>query len=95
MAEAFWQVAVEAPLPTLLTYKSDLEIQRGTAVVVPLGNGNRLINGVVFSQATEVSNPEKIKSIAEVLTEYPVLSDKFMRWLEWLSQYYIYPPGLV
>ena len=92
--ETLWRVAVDAPLPEALTYSSDLPLVRGQRVNVPLGN--RKVKGVVLGPAAEDFSSEfKIKSVTSIDEEYRPLSDSFVRWLEWLSQYYIYPPGHV
>jgi primosomal protein N'' len=93
-SETLWRVAVDAPLPEALTYSSDLPLVRGQRVNAPLGK--RKVKGVVLGPATESPSSEfKIKSIESIDEEYQPLSDSFVRWLEWLSQYYIYPPGHV
>lgn len=92
----YWQVAVEAPFHQLLTYGSEFELVRGQQIIVPLGRGNRLVKGVaVQPQPHPPDDLEKIKMVSAVEPEYGPLPEKFMQWLEWLAQYYIYPPGLV
>jgi primosomal protein N' (replication factor Y) (superfamily II helicase) len=96
----FWSVAVEAPMPQPLTYSNTIDgevrIQKGHRVEVPLGK--RKSFGVVLGPSDEKSASEskfKIKSINHLVAEYPPLPDKFLKWLEWVAKYYIYPPGLV
>lgn len=99
MKPTFFQVAVNAPLNTPLTYSLDLSkiepettVSRGTAVQVPLGK--RKVPGVVLAK-TEHSGEFAMKPIEQVITEYPPLHDVYMRWIEWLSQYYMHPIGKV
>lgn len=95
--QQFWQIAVEAPFHQLLTYSSEIPLIRGQQVTVPMGRGNRLLKGVVMGQAALPPEEQqaKIKSISAVEPEYEPLPEKFIQWLEWLAQYYIYAPGMV
>ncbi len=94
--KTLWRVAVEAPLPEALTYASDLPLVRGQLVDVPLGKGNRALKGVVLGPApTDFTTEFEIKNITGADDSYPVLPEKFLKWLEWLAQYYIHPIGLV
>lgn len=88
-----WKVAVEAPLPECLTYElGDFPVARGDTVLVPLGK--RQVKGLVLGPAA--SKPDfQLKKILEKNTEYPVFHEPFLKWLEWLAQYYIFAPGLV
>lgn len=93
MSESLWRVAVDAPLPEPLTYKapSDLSLQRGQMVRVPLGKRQAL--GLLLGPAEKAPEGLQLKSITEVETEYAPLPEHFIRWIEWLSRYYLYPPG--
>lgn len=92
MTGSLWRVAVDAPLREALTYVSDLPLQRGMVVDVPLGRRN--VKGVVLG--TTATKPDfELKNISSIDEEYPILQDHFVKWLEWLAQYYIHPPGQV
>lgn len=93
MNSDLWRVAVNAPLPEALTYHSTEALQRGQLVKVPLGR-QRQTTGVVLGPATEKPAFE-IKSIHSRDEAYPTLPDFFVRWLEWVAQYYFYPIGQV
>ncbi|MES3039313.1 MAG: primosomal protein N', partial [Bdellovibrionota bacterium] len=71
------------------------DIPIGSKVSVPLGK--RVATGVVVSETKpdEKVAINKIKSIFSVDTEYPVLSEPYLRWAQWLSDYYFYPLGLI
>ncbi len=92
-----WKVAVDAPIPQILTYRVPAQyvVSRGQRVVVPLGT--RKVSGValehqkVFAEDFAV---DKIREVTSVDDEAPVLSERFLKWLEWLSDYYIHSPGL-
>jgi primosomal protein N' (replication factor Y) len=93
-----WKVAVDAPLPGLLTYElphelvSNSQVCRGAAVLVPLGR--RTVNGLLI-EATKDAGEYKLKTIIDLNPGRPTLSPHFIKWLEWLSRYYVYPIGQV
>lgn len=91
--ERLWRVAVEAPLPEALTYKSssELELNRGMLVNVPLGR--RMSKGLVLGPAESAGDFE-VKAIESRDEEHPTLPENYLNWLEWMSRYYLYPPGL-
>lgn len=86
----YYEIAVNAPIESKLTYHSDKELELGSLVSVPLGR--RTADGIVWS---EVSAPTEFesKSIKSV-QEYKIDLD-YKQWIEWISQYYHYPLGLV
>ncbi|KYG68858.1 primosomal protein N' [Bdellovibrio bacteriovorus] len=87
-----WRVAVDAPLPEALTYSFAHPLKRGQLVNVPLGR--RKVKGLVLGPTDKVPDFE-IKSIDSIDEEYSPLPESFMKWLEWLAQYYIHPIGQV
>ncbi len=87
-----WRVAVEAPIREPLTYSSDLPLERGQWVEVPLGKRSAL--GLVID-STDRSPGESLKSIRSLHNELPRLHESFVKWLERISNYYHYPLGLV
>lgn len=90
-----WRVAVNVPMGAL-TYRFKQKLSRGQSVHVPLGKGGRKMAGLILGPATAEENPVfEIKDIQSLNEEYPLLPDFFVRWLEWLSQYYIHPIGQV
>lgn len=101
MKPTFFQVAVNAPLSAPLTYSfdpskldsADIRVTRGTAVQVPLGK--RKVSGVVLGEAQENTGDFKMKPIDQVISEYPPLHNTYMKWLEWVSHYYMHPIGKV
>ncbi len=94
MSDVLLNVAVNAPLNSTLTYSFENEIPRGQPVVVPLGR--RSCTGLVIGRAEKSDTPiEKIKSVTHLHQEWPKLEDHFVKWLEWLANYYQYPIGQV
>lgn len=91
---SLWRVAVDAPLTDVLTYTTPQDgsvPQRGQSVTVPLGR--RQVQGVVLGPGQPVEGVQ-LKPISSLSIEHPILPEEFLTWIEWLSQYYIHPPGL-
>lgn len=88
-----WKVAVDAPLPEALTYRAPegLSVHRGQLVNVPLGK--RMSRGLVLGEAESAAEGFELKSIESLDDEHAILPESMTRWLEWLSKYYIHPPG--
>jgi primosomal protein N' (replication factor Y) len=90
------RVAVNAPLLEPLSYleNSDFKSQRGDIVNVPLGR--RTAMGIVLGEDTTASQSEiKYKAISSKEEQWPAFDDIFLKWLEWVADYYIYPLGQV
>ena len=91
------QVAVDAPLLENLTYlqNSEFNCERGNIVNVSLGKRN--VKGFVISQSDNAADDSKfkLKEIASIDNEWPKLHDPFLKWLEWVADYYIHPLGQV
>lgn len=92
----FWSIAVDAPMQEALTYSAGAlqgQLKRGQSVVVPLGK--RTANGVLLNKIQNASTKFEIRDIVSIDEEYPSLPESFLKWIEWLAHYYIYPVGLV
>ncbi len=79
-----------------LTYKCPEELeaiaQPGMIVSAPLKN--KLTKGVIINR--NISPPdEKIKEFSKIHGDSPVLSKSLLKLLQWISEYYITPEGLV
>src|SRR3990167_9091105 len=96
--QPLWKIAVDAPLPEALTYQQPLDaplLRRGQLVNVPLGLA-RVTKGLVLGPSTAILNPEIIlKPVRSIDEEFPLLPEHFIKWLEWLAQYYMHPVGHV
>lgn len=97
------KVAVDAPLLEPLTYKqaSEFKVERGQVVNVQLGQ--RHVKGFVLGEQAPFEKPPlnakgepiDFKPIVSIDEEWPLLQDPYLKWLEWISEYYIHPPGQV
>lgn len=92
MSSTLWKIAVDAPLKDALTYSTSLPLCRGMVVDVPLGRRN--VKGLVLEETTEVPAFET-KDVIAIDEEFPPFADPFVKWLEWLAQYYLHPIGQV
>ena len=99
--EATCLVAVNAPLRNLFTYKSpeNIQFKPGQVVKVPFGKNNKETLGLVV----RTGSPEKekqgknyeTKTILEEDEQRPPLTEKTLKWLQWISDYYLYPLGQI
>ncbi len=94
----YWNVAVNTPLRNLFTYLSpeDVHLKSGQSVKVPFGPKNKEVSGLVVERTS--LNPKEefeIKRILEKDEEKPPLGEKNLKWLKWISEYYIYPLGQI
>ena len=94
----FWNIAVNVPMHEPLTYATPQELsgvlQRGMLVDVPLGT-KKGVKGLLLSPAEKAPEGFEIKAIQSIDPEYQVLPDSFVRWIEWMAHYYVYPIGHV
>ena len=89
------QVALPIPTRQLFDYSiAGKSIAEGIRVRVPFGN--RTMIGVVLANLTESSmQSSKLKAVAEVLDEQPVIDKVTMKLCRWLTNYYHHPIGEV
>jgi len=90
-----WEIAVVAPLYDLLTYTADdaLDLNVGNIVEVPLGK--RVCMGVCISPTQRLKTEFEIKHVNRILYEGWKIPTDYLQWLIWVSEYYVYPLGLV
>ncbi len=90
-------VATDSPIAKALTYSNPKlqGLERGRSVFVPLGA--RKVRGVVLNPASTETAVEgrEYKSIDAIDEEYPKLPEKTLKWIEWVSDYYMHPIGQV
>ncbi len=96
MTEKYFEVAINSPLNQTYTYKlltpdDDASNYIGRFVKVSLRN--RSVNGVIIKEVEKPKVDYEIKEILELNTEAHPIPPVYMEWLEWISNYYIYPLG--
>jgi len=65
----------------------------GQRVRVPFGRGSRKTLGFVMDPLRRPGE-HKLKAVAEVIDDQPRLDENLRRLGEWISQYYLTPPGM-
>jgi primosomal protein N' (replication factor Y) (superfamily II helicase) len=89
-------VPVLVPMPAERAYSyvvpEGAHVVPGSIVQVPLGP--RQVFGVVWEGETDAVDPKKLKKITEVF-DCPPLQYDMRRFIEWVADYTISPPGLV
>ncbi len=98
LIEGYWQVVVDAPLYAPLTYSDTAlpieereNLKRGDWVTIPLAN--RQTQGIIIGPAPAPDGAFEVKSISKICLGLPSLDNEYLKWLEWLADYYIYPVG--
>jgi primosomal protein N' (replication factor Y) len=93
------RVAVPAPLHRLFDYLPPKQATPqaylpGMRVRVPFGRTHKI--GVIIELAEQSDVPvEKLRTIAEILDEQPLLSPQDLAFLQWVAGYYHHPIGEV
>ncbi len=97
LTQPFVNVAVDAPLHQSFLYAvpEGAALSRGQVVGVPFGTRSRICKGVILSGESEKKGDFKVKSVSEIYDDLPQLHEGFLQWLEWLSEYYLYPLGAI
>jgi primosomal protein N' (replication factor Y) len=70
-------------------------LEPGRRVRVPLGRGNRSVVGYCVSLENKSAGGRKLKPVAEVVDERPLLSESMLRLTRWMADYYFCPWGQV
>lgn len=96
MIEKFFEVAVNSPLNQTYTYKllteeGDTRNYSGHHVKVSLRR--QVTEGVILKEVPKPQVDYEIKEIHELSTEAPPLTPRYLEWLSWISEYYMYPLG--
>ena len=95
------EIAVFLPLDYSLHYSVpevlSTRIKAGQRVIVPVGKRN-LIGGLVLSTFSVIPrdleiDPARLRPITALIDEVPILPEKMVPFIRWLSSYYFYPIG--
>jgi len=95
------KVAVPCPLHTLLDYRpppnaDTTQLQPGIRVKVPFGQRKQASIGIVVELADNTDlDPDKLKTVVEIIDANPLLPKDLLALCQWVSQYYHYPIGEV
>lgn len=67
----------------------------GCRVRVPLGRGNRMVVGYCLAAGYQRDHPGRLKPLADVIDDVPLLSPALLRLTQWIAEYYLCPLGQV
>jgi primosomal protein N' (replication factor Y) len=94
----FAGVAIEQSVDKVLDYSIPARlkplVQVGQRVRVPLGRGNKIVDGYVVSIHPTSSHP-KLKPLNAIADERVLVAPKMMELARWISRYYCTPLGAV
>lgn len=85
-------VPTPAPGPYSYTIPENMLVRPGSIVQVPLGP--RLVSGVVWDGDESDVDPLKLRPVEHVF-DCPPLGADIRRFIDWIAQYTISPPGMV
>ncbi|WP_331461925.1 primosomal protein N' [Roseibium limicola] len=94
--ETIVSVLVPVAVPMAYTYKvpAGLHVEPGTIVQVPLGP--RQVLGAVWDGEPDAAiNPKKLKTITRVFEQARPLQPDLRRFVEWVANWTLAPPGMV
>ena len=94
MPPALISVAVPLPFQQPFTYRLPPGVaipDRGCRVQVPFGE--RLAIGVVTGPGQATGDEVKLKEVAAVLDESPLVASPLLDLATWVSEHYLAPPG--
>ncbi|QDU62326.1 Primosomal protein N' [Planctomycetes bacterium Pan216] len=91
-AGLYAQVVFNRPLRESFTYAIPVDmvgkILAGKRVLAPFGRGNNRTTGFCVGVSEEPPTTQKLKSIAAVLDEAPLLTPSMLRLTKWIADYY-------
>ena len=90
------KIAVALPVHKTFTYKiPEADFAPGKRVLVPFGYRRvtgYLLSRAVMPDASDASSPE-IKSVIDVLDDFPLFSEDMIPFFQWMAEYYVHPIG--
>ncbi len=95
---AYVRIAVALPVAATFTYRIPEHLSflaaPGMRVLVPFGQ--RRITGYILGESAEAEmDVDSVKFILDILDESPLFPASMIPFFEWISDYYLYPLGLV
>jgi primosomal protein N' (replication factor Y) len=103
----YWKIAIPKPINELFTYFTNYDTPInivGSRVLVPFGRNNQTLTGIVVkeyvlcfnednSNNKPFANVQKSKEILEIIDSTPSLSSNMLKFISWISEYYLSPIG--
>ena len=90
-----FRVAVDAPAPEIYSYLAPPgeDVRVGQMVQVPL-RGRQTLGYVLAREPEGMEREFQLKPMTKVVTPEPLFGPDFVKLVEFVSNYYLYPPGL-
>ncbi len=93
----FAELLLPVPIPKFFTYRIPFElndqVKVGQRAIVQFGD-RKILTGIIISLDDKPKDYE-VKSILELLDEYPVVNDVQLKLFQWIADYYMCTPGEV
>ncbi len=95
---AYVRIAVALPVAATFTYRIPEHLsflaEPGMRVLVPFGQ--RRVTGYILGESAQGEmDVDSVKFILDILDEFPLFPASMIPFFEWISDYYLYPLGLV
>ena len=95
---AYVRIAVALPIAATFTYRIPEHLlflaEPGMRVLAPFGQ--RSVTGYILGESAEMKmGVDAVKFILDILDESPLFPASMIPFFEWISDYYLYPLGLV
>jgi primosomal protein N' (replication factor Y) (superfamily II helicase) len=94
----FAEVLLPVPIPKLFTYRIPLSlndhVKVGQRAIVQFGD-RKILTGIIVQLESNLKKDYEVKSILELLDEYPVVNDLQLNLFQWIANYYMCTPGEV
>lgn len=99
MKTYFAEILLPVAVPNSYTYRlpraMESYVQKGVRVVVPFGQKNKLLTGIVLSVHESPPSAYTAKYIDSLLDDKPVVTEKQIDFWNWMSEYYLCTRGEV
>lgn len=80
--------AVDKEFDYIIPERLDNIIKKGFRVVVPFGNSNKFLEGIVINIKDETENDKKLKEVVDILDESPIFTEKMIKIALFLKERY-------
>lgn len=99
MKTFFAEIILPLALPNTFTYRLPRNMEAfaepGMRVVVPFGKKTKLLTGIVYEIHERAPRERSVKYIDALLDNFPVVTERQLRFWDWLAAYYMCTRGEV
>jgi primosomal protein N' (replication factor Y) len=94
----FAEVLLPVPIPKLFTYRIPAvlkdSVKVGQRAIVQFGD-RKILTGIIAQIGNTLTKDYEVKSILELLDEFPIVNDLQLNLFQWIASYYMCTPGEV